>query len=77
DVRDALTSSPVNANPLLVTDVVIAQVEALLTATGTDVSTIVGQSGTYASLPKLVVGDLGGIPSGTYRGVLTVTLIEE
>lgn len=77
DVRDALTSSPVSANPLLVTDVVIAQVEALLTATGTDVATIVGQSGTYASLPKLVVGDLSGIPSGTYRGVLTVTLIEE
>lgn len=77
-VRTALTSAPLNVNPLLITNALLSQVEGLLTATGVpSVSSILKQTGSYTSLPNLLVGDLSGVPTGLYRGTMTVTLIEE
>jgi hypothetical protein len=55
---------------------VLGQVEAVLVAVSAPVSDILRQSGSYSTLPKLVVGDTSGATTGTYKGTLTITLID-
>lgn len=76
DVRQALVSAPLNISPLLVTESAISQVGALISAAASEVTAIVRQSGSYSTLPKLMFGDLAGTPTGTYRGTLTLTMID-
>ena len=54
-------------------------IEGILTATISSVTTLPGsliQSGNYSSSPTLAV-NTSGIPAGTYKGVMTVTLIDQ
>lgn len=74
-VRGALTT--LGVDPLLITDSALAAVEGLLEALPASVTDLVSQSGSYSTLPKLVVGDLTNVPTGTYRGTLTLTLVDD
>jgi hypothetical protein len=47
-----------------------------LSANLTSIGTLIGQSGSYNSLPQLAVAIPSGTASGTYRGELTVTLAD-
>lgn len=47
-----------------------------LTATLRDVTELAGQTGTYLALPKLVASVPGSTPAGTYRGTMTITLVD-
>lgn len=76
-IRTALTTAPLNVNPLLITSTVLASVESLLSAPAATVSSVLKQTGSYSSIPQLAVGDLAGIPTGTYKGKMTITLIED
>lgn len=76
-VRTALTTAPLNVDPLLITTSVLASVEKLLSAPAATVSSVLKQTGSYSSIPQLVVGDLAGVPTGTYKGKMTITLIDD
>lgn len=76
-VRTALTTAPLNVNPLLITSSVLASVELLLAAPAATVTSVLKQTGSYSSIPQLVVGDLAGVPTGTYKGKMTITLIDD
>ena len=57
----------------------LSTIEGILTATISNVTTLPGsliQSGNYSSSPSLAV-NTSGIPAGTYKGVMTVTLIDQ
>ncbi len=57
----------------------LTNIEGLLTATVSTVTTLPGsllQSGNYTSSPSLAV-NTSGIPAGTYKGVMTVTLVDQ
>lgn len=73
-VRNALTA--LGISPLAITDTLLGQVETTMAAAAPAVASILRQTGSYTSLPKIVIGDLTGIPTGTYRGTMTITLIE-
>lgn len=47
-----------------------------LVATLDAIGDLIGQTGTYNSLPKLVASVPDETPAGTYRGTLTVTLVD-
>lgn len=47
-----------------------------LVATLDAIGSLIGQTGTYNSLPKLVASVPDETPAGTYRGTLTVTLVD-
>lgn len=49
---------------------------AVLIATLDTLSSLIGQTGTYVSLPKLVAQIPDGTQAGTYRGTLTVTMVD-
>lgn len=79
-VRQALIDAGVNATTL---DSLIAlgsldlgTVYALLTATLQPVLDVLGQTGTYIALPKLVSAVGSGTAPGTYRGTLVVTMVD-
>lgn len=74
-VRNALVG--LGVNPLLITGSALASVEALLSALPASVTSLVNQTGSYSSLPKLIIGDLSGVPTGAYRGTLTLTLVDD
>lgn len=76
-VRTALTTAPLNVNPLLITSSVLASVESLLSAPAATITSVLKQTGSYSSIPQLVVGDLAGVPTGTYKGKMTITLIDD
>lgn len=57
----------------------LPNIENVLTATITAVTTLPGsivQSGTYTSSPDLAI-NTSGIPAGSYKGVMTVTLLDQ
>lgn len=56
--------------------ITMTQIYATLTATLDPVAALVGQTGTYLALPKLAATIPDTATTGTYRGTLTVTLID-
>ncbi len=77
-VRTALIALGVNSTILNATPSLISDVEALMSATpisSISTSDVLRQTGTYSTLPKLIVGDLTGIPTGAYKGTMTLTLV--
>lgn len=48
----------------------------LLTATLDPITSLLGQTGTYVATPELSLSVPGGVPGGTYRGTMTVTLLD-
>lgn len=79
-VRDALQAAGVN---LALLDTLLAggtitmdDIYVLLTATLDPVTSLIGQTGTYLSVPQLTATVPDQTPSGTYRGTLTVTLLD-
>jgi hypothetical protein len=73
-IRDALITLGVAEG--LITSTVIGQVKALLTSANDTITEILGQTGSYTSLPKIVADVPGGTPSGLYKGEMTITLVE-
>lgn len=73
-IRSALEA--IVDNDLLITDLIIADVKALLTATDHTVASILGQTGSYTSLPALNVDVPGGTETGLFKGTMTITLID-
>jgi len=77
-VRTALIGLGVNPLILTATPKLISDAEALMSATplsSLSTSDVLRQTGTYSTLPKLIVGDLTGIPTGAYKGTMTLTLV--
>lgn len=79
-VRTALGNAGVNLG-LLDTllnagTVSLADLFGVTTATLQPLTSVGGQSGTYIALPKLSASIPAGTASGTYRGTLTVTLVD-
>jgi hypothetical protein len=79
-VRTALSDAGVDLGIL---DTLVAtgalsmdDIYAILTATVDTLSALLGQTGTYVSLPKLSVDVPDQTPAGTYRGTLTVTMVD-
>lgn len=79
-VRAALADAGVDLGLL---DTLLAQgtlsmedIYAVLEATLSDIESLVGQTGLYASLPKLTIDIPGEVGAGTYRGTMTVTLVD-
>jgi hypothetical protein len=79
-VRDALATAGVNLTTLdtLVAGgtVSMSQIYATLTATLDPVASLVGQTGSYTATPKLDLSIPSGAGPGTYRGTMTVTLVD-
>lgn len=79
-VRSALSSAGVDLGTLDTLlnagTVTMSDIYAVLVATVDAISSLVGQTGTYLSVPKLVVNVPNGTPSGTFRGTMTVTLVD-
>ncbi len=70
-VNLGLLDSLIDAGTLSITDIY-----DVLEATLEPVTALLGQTGTYLSLPKLNVSVPAGTSAGTYRGTLTVTLVD-
>lgn len=79
-VRTALQTSGVALTTLdtliAAGTVTMTEIYTTLTATLDPLAAIVGQTGTYLALPKLAAVIPNGTTTGTYRGTLTVTLVD-
>ncbi len=79
-VRQALADAGVNLGLLdtllAAGDITMDDIYALLTATLDPITSLLGQTGTYLSVPELSLSVPGGVPGGTYRGTMTVTLLD-
>ena len=70
--------STVLSTPLSLLSTLTGSIEGTLTATLANVplvSTLTSQSGNYSATPKMTV-NTSGVPAGSYRGTLTVTLAD-
>jgi len=81
DVSTALQGVPSLVSALGIPGITsnLTTIENTLTATISNVTTLANslvQSGSYTSSPTLSV-NTSGIPAGTYKGVMTVTLIDQ
>lgn len=75
--QSAVLQAVANALAIPVVDLTTAVIAPLTgTATGT-IGGVLGQTGSYNTVPQLHVTVPSTVPSGTYQGVLTVTLADK
>ena len=78
-VAASLESDLSSLLPLSTIDSLLGSIESSLSGTLSSVTPLVsgltGQSGTYSSSPDLAV-NTAGVPTGSYKGLMTVTLVD-
>lgn len=79
-VRQALADAGVDLGLLdtLLADgtITMDDIYQLLTATLDPITSLLGQTGTYVATPELSLSVPGAVSGGTYRGTMTVTLLD-
>lgn len=75
--QDSVLSAVAAALGIPVTDLTTSVIAPLTTTANGVINGVLGQSGTYNSMPELQVTVPSTVPAGTYQGVLTVTLADQ